>query len=232
MATVEVAYKLRNLVKVMAANMTLIYCWNLSEIFKQMSGSGSGDPAEIGKLVVWAFKNFAHNYSYGLTQFAVNLESMEDLKILINRLAVDLYRDNEKEVIENIRYAKIHIYDTDYESISYPYYDLNDFCIKIISNQNVFSYEVVQIADDIIEKIGEIVIAACSGSYSRMYYGFGSYVKRGLSIFISRGNLKYNNYSHYAYQWRYSNTDFSAYQTTKKTYGNIDFADCNGNGIV
>jgi len=232
MATVEVAYELRNLAKVMAANMTPIYGWNLSAIFKEMSGSGSDDPAELGKLVVWAFKNFAPNYSYGLTQSAVNLESMEDLKILIDRLAVALYRDNKKEAIEKIRDATIHMYEDDYESIVYPYYDLNDFCVKIIGNQNVFSYEVVQIANDIIEKLGEIVIAACSGSYSRSYYGLGSYVKRGLSIFISRGNLKYNNYSHYAYQWWYSNTDFSAYQTTKKGYGNIDFADCNRNGIV
>jgi len=77
------------------------------------------------------------------------------------------------------------------------------------------------------------VIAAYAGSKYGNYYGVGSDVKRGLSIFFSRGNLTYNNLSHYAYQWWYTSEDTNAWRPGEHCYyGYIDFANSDTDGIV
>lgn len=233
MATVEVAYEFRNLAKVMAGSMPTEWGdgWDYTRLFQNMGGTGSDDPKELGKLVVWQYKESTSSKT-DQAQSAIDLTKMDYLKTAIDNLAVAIYNENKKSDIQTIRDLTYHFYSNDEDSISYPYYDLNDLCMQIIGYSNIFSSNLISKANEVINKLAEAIIWAYAGSYYGGYYGSGSTVKRGLSIFFSRGNLIYNGYSHYAYQWWYTSLDTNAWRPGGYYYGFIDFADSDTDGAV
>ncbi|MCX8059404.1 MAG: clostripain-related cysteine peptidase [Spirochaetes bacterium] len=233
MGTVEVAYEFRDLAKVMAGSMAKEWGdgWDYNRLFSNMSGSGSNDPKELGKLVVWQYKESTSSEP-NQTQSAVDLSKISTLKTAIDNLAVAIYNENKKTDIETLRDFSYHFYKNDDESVSYPYYDLNDICYQIKGNSFAFSSNLINKADAVINALADAIIWAYADSTYGGYYGSGTTVKRGLSIFFSRGNLIENNYSHYSYQWWYTSMDTNQWWPGGHYYGKIDFADSDTDGVV
>ncbi|MEJ5272610.1 MAG: clostripain-related cysteine peptidase [Spirochaetota bacterium] len=236
MGTVEVAYEFRDLALVMAGSMASEWGdgWDYDALFKGMSVGSNNDPKELGKLVVKTYHDSTSS-QLDQTQAAIDLTKISDLKDIIDNFAVSLYYENKKSDIEILRDKAIHFYDIDENSIDYPYFDLNDIAYQILGNAGFFSTASINNARDIIDTLSNVIIAAYAGSNYGNYYGYGSDVRRGLSIFFSRGNLTFtynnNNYSHYEYQWWYTNVDTNQWNSGY-LYGKIDFADSNENGTV
>lgn len=232
MGTVEVAYEFRDLALVMSGSMATEWGdgWDYDAIFKGMALGSNNDPKELGKLVVKTYHDSTSS-QYDQTQAAIDLTKISDLKDIIDNFAVSLYYENKKSEIETLRDKAIHFYDNDYDSIDYPYFDLNDIAYQILGNAGFFSTASINNARDIIDTLSNAIIAAYAGSSYGNYYGEGVYVKRGLSIFFSRGNLTYNEFSHYAYQWWYTSEDTNTWYSNFY-YGHIDFADSDADSIV
>lgn len=240
MGMVEVAYEFKDYVKVFSASPAEEQGngWDYQSIFSNMSGTNSDDPVELGKLIVKSY----HDYivSAGLTDqtmVSVDLTNISSLKTVIDSFAAALYNENQKQLFENIRDVTYHYYDTDDSSLDFPFYDLNDFAQQIINyNDITFSNNLKLAAQDVIIALSSSVIAAYGGSNYGNYYGSGNDVKRGLSIFISRGNKIYNAGSgpltHYAYQWWYTSIDTESVYGPQYLYGNIDFCDFDNDGII
>lgn len=238
MGTVEVAYEFRELAEVMAASMASEWGdgWDYAAIFSSMTLGSNNDPKELGKLIVKTYQDSTITQISDQTQVAVDLTQIASIKPIIDNFAVALYSENMKSQIENLRDHAIHFYDDDDDSIGYPYYDLNDIAYQIVGNSGYFSARLVDAALEVINNLSNIIIASYAGSYYGNYYGLGSQVKRGLSIFFSRGNLTYNagtgDLSHYAYQWWYTFEDTNIWWPGGHYYGKIDFANSDADGYV
>jgi clostripain len=233
MGTIEVAYEFKDLALVMAGSMASEWGdgWDYDAIFKGMASGTNDDPKELGKLVVKTYRDSTVSQT-DQTQAAIDLTKVSSIKSIIDNFAKEIYKANAKSNIETLRDNSIHFYDSDDDSISFPYFDLNDIAYQIIGNSGFFSESLVDSARDIIDSLSNIIIAAYAGSSFGNYYGLGSAVKRGLSIFFSRGNKTYNGYSHYAYQWWYTSLDTNTWWPGGHYYGKIDFADSDTDGIV
>jgi len=235
MATVEVAYEFRDLAKVMAGSMALEwgYGWDYKKLFQGMKDGSSNDAIELGKLVVKQYKESTISQQTDQTQSAIDLSKIGALKTALDNLAVAIYNENKKSSIESLRDLAYHFYRDDEESIDYPYYDIYSLCAKLYNNLIDISDNLKLKIKNVIDNLKSAVIAAYAGSKYGNYYGVGSDVKRGLSIFFSRGNLTYNNLSHYAYQWWYTSEDTNAWRPGEHCYyGYIDFANSDTDGIV
>ncbi len=237
MGMVEVAYEFRNLALVMAGSMAneWNYGWDYNALFKGMTLGTNNDPKELGKLVVKTYHDSTVNQP-DQTQAAFDLTKVSALKTEIDSFAVKIYKENLKSQIQTARDNAIHFYSTNDESIVFPFFDLNDLAVQINANIEVFSEDLRNQALNVIDSLSEVVIAAYAGSDYGNYYGPGSDVKRGLSIFFSRGNLTVTTssatYSHYSTQWWYTNEDVSILEIIGHGYGKIDFANSNANGVV
>lgn len=233
MGTVEVAYEFKDLALVMAASMASEWGdgWDYDAIFKGMKQGSNNDPKELGKLIVKTYKESTIGTS-DQTQVAVDLTNIQDLKTSIDNLAVAIYNENNKSTIETTRDLAYHFYYNDDESISYPYFDLNDLAIKIAQNSSL-SDNLKNSANNIITNLSNTIIAAYAGAEFGYYYGLGTDVKRGLSIFFSRGNIVDSEQkSHYQYQWWYTSEDTNSWWPGGHYYGFIDFANSDNDGIV
>ncbi len=225
MGTTEVAYEFRDYANVMVGSMASEWGdgWDYTALFQGMSPGSNDDPKELGKLVV---KTFHDSTTSETTQTlaAIDLTKLEDLKTSIDNFAIAIYKEDKKTDIQKLRDNSYHFYENDYDSISFPYFDLNDLAIQISQNSSYFSSNLVNSANQVIEYLSAAIIASYAGNSYGNYYGLGSDVKRGLSIFFSRGDLTYNSYSHYAYQWWYTSLDTNTEYASGFYYGKIDFA--------
>ena len=234
MGTVEVAYEFRDLALVMAASMASEQGdgWDYNALFSNMQSGINNDPKELGKLVVKTYSEFISSYYYNQTQSAIDLLQISNLKTKIDQLAVSIYQENKKTSFEKTRDLSYHFYSTDDDSISLPYFDLNDLCYQIINNNLIYSSNIIAKCQEVINSLSNAIIAAYAGEYYGNYYGLGSTIKRGLSIFVSRGDIIYNSYSHYAYQWWYTDVDTDQWWPGEHYYGLIDFAQSDDDGDV
>ena len=232
MGTVEVAYEFRNLVKylVFSPNTEWSAGWAYDLIFSNILDNMTD--RELATLIVQKYKE-ATAMETTETSTAVTTENLITLKSKIDYLAVKIYNENKKSVIETIRDNTIHYYVDDEDSISAPYIELGDFCEQIKNNiLDGFSSQLKTAANDVITELTNTIIYSYAGSSMGDYYGTGSITKKGLSIFFSRGNLDYDSTSHYSYQWWYTTEDTVSLLGTGFLYGKIDFCTSNQNLIV
>ncbi|HQQ19235.1 MAG TPA: hypothetical protein PK520_04035, partial [Exilispira sp.] len=100
------------------------------------------------------------------------------------------------------------------------------------NNNLIYSSNLIAKCQEVINSLSNAIIAAYAGEYYGNYYGLGSTIKRGLSIFVSRGDIIYSSYSHYAYQWWYTDIDTDQWWPDGHYYGLIDFAQSDEDGVV
>jgi clostripain len=232
MGTVEAAFEMRNLCDYYVASMSNVnaYGWDYADFFGRMTASASNSGGDaLSALMVDSYRNSVSAYS-DQSISAVNTDGLVLLKDNIDLLAVELYLADKKVIIEDIRDSAVNFFNDAYEAevVSQPYYDLNDFCHMLISNEDYLSSSVTAAASVVLGTLEQAVLSAYAGPALGNYYGSGSDVKRGLSIFFSKGNLIYNNASHYASQYWYTTLDCSS----RGPYGFIDFCSSDEDGIV
>ena len=215
--------------------------------------AGNPAPTDFAKMLVYAYEHYIENPANGSnnsgeTLSAIDLDStkMEALKTALFSLANKMEMDAEtgkKTSIELDRDDAVNYFsntlatnNVDGDEIAYPFFDIYDFCYIIANDKNSRSYSdgLKNAAAAVITKLHDILVWAYGdqGGYRGPFgdgtgYYFGAN-KSGLSIFFSRGNVTYENYSHYAYQWWYRATRI----TNPGDYGNIDFAESNTGGSV
>ncbi|MCK4799002.1 MAG: hypothetical protein KAT05_16635, partial [Spirochaetes bacterium] len=155
---------------------------------------------------------------------------LSGLKTKIDQLGVAIadYVDNTNDFETSTRDASVHFYTNDLYSRYYPYYDLYSLCSEIINDYDA-TLDIV--AQEVIDELANVVVRAYAGSSHGDYYGDGADVKRGLSIFFSRGNLTHLSKSHYTYQWWYTAEDTDLW-SSGYYYGLIDFCDSTADGTV
>ncbi len=231
MGTIEVAYEFRDLADYMVGSMNLEWGngWDYNRLFSGMTGNSS-DAKELAKLMVKQYRDSTSTTS-SETQSATDLSKIAALKTAVDAFAVKLAAENKKSRIETTRDLSYNFYTSDVDSINYPYYDLGDFAYQI-STDTGYSEDLKNSAETVITKLSETVVSAYANTGFGNYYGTGAEVKRGLSIFFSRGNLTYWDDSHYAYQWWYTSRNIVFDYGTDFEYGRIDFCDFNDNGSV
>lgn len=237
MAMVEVAYEFKDLARYMVGSMNEEQGdgWWYDDLIGKISASITAK--EMAAQIVRSYHDYieANLSSSGETQSAVDLSLIDSLKTRIDALAVAIYNENKKTDIQAIRDAGVNFYNDDYGSINYPFYDLFDFCNNISEDTiNSFSTGLKTAANDVINTLDDVVVYAYgdSGNGQTQYYGEGSSVKRGLSIFFSRGNEVYDSKSHYAYQWWYTAEDTVSLSGPEFKYGKLDFCDSDSDGNV
>ncbi len=233
MGTVEAAYELRNHVGYYAASMNNEDSggWDYNYLFSRMTaGSGGGSAEELGRLIVDSYKKTAPLSFYVPTMSVVKTDYMKQLKDSIDRLAAELYKSGSRDFIELIRDRTVHFFEdgNDEEEISFPYHDLGDLCYMIKNNENYVSKAASVAADGVLAELSSTVVSAYGGPGIGNYYGTGSEVKRGLSIFFSKGERQYKNASHYSYQFWYTDKDCSDIGF----HGLLDFCTSDDDSVV
>ncbi|GAA0738526.1 clostripain [Clostridium oceanicum] len=151
---------------------------------------------ELGALFVEEQKDSTKNSVYGDDQQLsyYDLTKADEVKNEIDKLAVNLSKENEKAEVEKLRGSKdtdvklMHYFDENEQDdwASYPYFDVYDLCEKISQGKN-FSKETKLLATNCMNKIDEMIGYSFGNSN---YQGFKE-GKNGLSIFMPDGKGKY-----------------------------------------
>jgi len=256
---VEVAYEFKDIASYFNGSMNTGNPIDMYRLFYYTETSGYLDPTTISpEGFAIRFVDVYHDHQMtlsesiakGHTMAAVDLSKMENLKQSIDNLASAIYQENKKSSIETIRDTALHfnftIANTDGLSLHRPFFNLYDFCKKIIDDtQYNFSSNLKDKAQAVINVLSITIIKAFAregtidGLYMPGYFGTGSEVKNGLSIFISRGNVLYNSKSEYAYQYWYTTYDTVQWAQNNGwsnpeayAYGKIDFCTSDSDGFV
>lgn len=251
MGMVEVAYEFRNIADYMTA------CPHIGgagppffqHLFDNISDTMT--PEELATLTVKKYKETwiveSPRYRAITAVDLVEPEKMENLKNKIDILAQKMYQENKQTAIEAVRDSSLDYYSDLRRFVStrsvidvsqaYPYYELGDFCNKIIADSS-FSSTLKDAAGDVLAALGEVVLYAWADINKGNYEGYGSNIKRGLSIVFPRVGLTYhsdpnsdNGYSYYSYQWWYTQLDESA-RKPGRYYGRIDFCTSDTDNVV
>lgn len=247
MATVEVAYELKDLVSYMVASMHTEQGdgWNYVSLF--YGGTANCpvlDPTSITpeQLAIRAVKSYhdfieTHLTNSAETMSAVDLSKIEDIKTACWNLASILDDDPEyKTIYQSILddNVTVHFWKNLEESLSFPYIDLYDFMDFIVEYYSSYS-DIINAAKAIqAAMISAVLYAYSDDGYNgeTYYFGDGVTVGRGLSIFVTRGHELVDGYSAYAYQWWYTSVDTNQWWQGGHYYGKIDFAYSDEDGIV
>ena len=232
MGTVETAYELRNHCEYYTASMSNVNSagWNYEDLFGRMAtGSGPADAASLAVLMVDSFRREYADYPSESIS-SVRTAGLEPLKLRIDDLASALYSAEQQVVIERIRDDCCDFFNdgSEDEVLEWPYHDLADFCYLLISNEKYLSAEVSAASGAVLGALGACVESAFAGAALGGYYGTGAELRRGLSIFFSKGNLKSGSgLSYYASQGWYTDLTFS-----NRSYGGLDFCTSDDDGEV
>jgi len=228
MGTIEVACELKDLASYMCASMASEwgYGWDYNRIFSAMTidSSGISTPETLAKLAVSSYRNSTYSVS-NQTMSAVDLSLLDQLKTAVDAFAAGLKNENSQSTIESTRDQSHCFYTTAAEARSYPYIDLGDFACRVYSNA-VYSSTLRTLADDVLSSLADTVILAYAGSSYGGYYGSGSTVKKGLSIFFTEDS------DDYEYQWWYTALDTASEYGASYLYGNIDSCTSDSDGTV
>jgi hypothetical protein len=235
MSAVETAYELRNLAIAMTGSMAdeQLDGWNYTDLIASMdAASYPADGKALAKLVVQSYHD-ATILQTSQTMAAIDLSSLENLKDAVDSFAVSIFDENRKAFIEQCRDSSIRFFSMSYEpdAVAYPYFDLNDFCYRIIENPAYFSNNLRSKAGSVINAISASIIAAYAGYPYGNYYGPGSFVKRGMYIVFPMGEKRtYLGQSYYSEAGWYTISPMGNYE--ENYYGEIDFCTNNSNGSV
>jgi clostripain len=252
MATVEIGYEFRTVANFLVASMQTEdnYGWDYNYWFGHLFGSKdikSISPSDLSKLVVDGYHDFhvKKGDTLGDTMSVVNLSLMAPLKTSIDSFASSIFYESNKTLIESVRETSIHFYTGDLSSVDIPLYDLYDFANKINVDTPDFSPTLRNSANNVMTALANSVVYAYGGNGNGQsyYYGDGSTVKKGLSLFFSRGDHTYTSdsghdakvssgtFSQFYFQWWYTSTNVSTWWTGHY-FGNLDFCDSDQNGTV
>lgn len=247
MATIEVAYEVKELADYMVASMNYIQAdgWSYDRILGDI-GTRLTTPSELAIHMAQTYKHFieaSDDYvnirGFGESISVTNLANVGNLALKVDALGVAIANEGAKTNIETLREATFNYYDIDNNDLyldsyskSYPYYDLYDLCERINTNES-FSDTLRNAAVDVISALsttidysyGDTCLEGNTGQSQASYSG--TETPKGLSIFFSRGE------SHYADQWWYTNED-TAFELgdSEKLYGHLDFCTSNADGTV
>lgn len=245
MGTVEVAYEFVDIASYMVASMHTEQGdgWDYEKIFYGGSTNcpvlTSTDyetltPSELAIRIVKSYRDFIEEtYSdTAETMSAIDLTKIGAIKLSLDTLAAQL--KDYKALFESFRDDAIHFWENDDDSISYPYFDFYDLMLKIETSIPALTIY----CDAVIANLKEAVLYAYGNNgytgdvVQGYYFGSGTDIGHGLSIFVSRGDILYSSYSHYAYQWWYTDVDTDYWQPDGYYYGLIDFAQSDDDGDV
>ncbi len=201
--------------------------WEYNRIFNRFSGSGTDpegdtcesvsdtDASDFATIIVKEYSDaFAATPAYaGETMAAYNLNMIEAVKTQLDSLASGL--GSSKTASDNARDSSIHYFDdgNTYEWISNPHFDLYDYAINMGES-------------DLASAVSACVVSSWGNSYSGFSPG-----NSGLGFFYPDGDITYDSYSIYAYQWWYTEEDTNSWWTGHY-YGKLDFCDSDSDGIV
>ncbi len=207
----EAAYELRDLAAYFVSSPAIEYGgWNYARLFSTRAAFDSG--RAFVKEVVQGYRAkspFSPN-----TMTGIDLSCIEDLKSAVDGLGAALldYRDNgsagssdERQIaVEALRNASVAYYSgSNYDIPLYaPYHDLGDFCERVAAAG--LSVGVTSAANAVLSGLSQAVVYTWTADE---YGGFEGACGRGLGVFFSHGDEIYDNESHYAYQWYYTDTD-------------------------
>lgn len=239
MGSAEIGYEFKDIAKVMTASMSneVTDGWNYSGLFGSFSHSDSGaysSGEHLGKAIVKAFYEINKGKLLS-TLAAVKLSYMEDLKIHMDVMASRMYESNKKNEFEQLRDNTIAFYtSSDFaEKMNWPYFDLNDFCYKIIGNYSLFSQDLLNSVYDVLETLQDCVIASFAGQSFGNYYGADEDVARGLYFVFPMGNRQDNSgLSYYSYAKWYTSAPLVSSESHASPIGSLDFCSFNKNGVV
>ncbi len=240
MGTVEVAYEFRDLTEYLVFSPAVEYGgWYWSKVIAGFSVDTTGEA--FVTRVAQLYKEKAEELlidSQGRlnAQTAVTTTGLNELKSSLDSLAVAIHTEYEdsRDVIHTLRDASLYYWEDDYESIFYPYYELGAVLSSLLKSEEI-SESVKSAASAVQQALSDVILYAWAGAGIGGYEGAN--ISYGLSIFLSRGEKDHRrtwnsseSYSHYAFQWWYTaeTTPHEQYQF----YGNIDFADSDGDGVV
>lgn len=199
MATVEVAYGLRDVADILVASGELIPGFGFPyRNILQAINSYSGDitPTVISKIIIDQYYNA---YTYGtniempggvsskITLSAIDLKKMNDLSFALNNLGNVLY-NTQLNSTPQIKYLSL-IYDTEkfYNIHHYNYLDINDFCVNI---SNIYWKDYYKTENDAVRRIlnDSIIYNRVGSNYQKSY---------GLSIYfpVVSTTVNYNQFS-------------------------------------
>ncbi|AWZ48895.1 clostripain [Clostridiaceae bacterium 14S0207] len=157
-----------------------------------------------------------------------DLSKVEEVKNSIDKLSVNLSKENEKEALEKLRGSKKNIslihYFNEYERdndgtsleenlwIQYPYFDIYDLCEQI-TKSNDFSRHTKELASSVMKNVDDMVVYSFG---QRAYDGKTGFKegKNGLSIFLPDGSRRLRTRKgyipHWAFQYGYNAIDTQA----------------------
>ena len=240
MQNIENAYELRDLADYMLGSMNTIQIegWDYRAVFSKMRFSKDESnltPLTMGSHILTTYKEYIENNypDNGETISLLDLDNIFELKTAVDGLGTDLARFSRREPFEQIRESTIHYYSTEHDSLKNPYYDLGHLLDNIILSGG-FPEEVKERSGEARNALSAAVVLAFAddGNGQSGYFGTGSDPARGVSIFISRGNLEFDSNSHYAYHWWYTDVYTPSLYGLGYNYGQMDFCTSDSNGVV
>lgn len=256
MATAENALEFKNVANYMVGSMYTEdqYGWDYDYLFGHLYGARdvkSITDRDLSRLAVEGYREYheSHFNNWGDTLSAADLSFAAALKTSIDLLGVAIYAESKENGIETVRDSSINFYNNnDTLSVDVPYYDLYDLCNRIVNDSYYsFSPYLKTAAANVITSLGNAVVYAYggTGNFQQYYYGDGTTVKRGLSLFFSRGNKTFTAnashplkggsgapQSHFWFQWWYTSTNVNTWWPGGHYYGNLDFCDSDATGTV
>ena len=213
--------------------------WEYQNIFRRFSGSSytdaDNDPcydassvtgSDFAEIVVEEYKDAFSSASYeGETMAAYDLSKIVGVKTALDSLASGLDSAGGKTISETARDNTMVYFDTAAADawinwLGNPHFDLYDYGGKVGSG-------------DLQEAVADCVIASWGNSYAGHFLNDDITLNNeGLGFFYPDGNQTYNGYSHYVYQWWYTNEDTNSWWPGGHYYGKLDFCNSNENGAV
>jgi len=226
MGTVEVAYEMKDYARTMAGSMNLEpgAGWNYEAIFENGDQILAGS-SNFAALVVDTYRNWvqSNDSNNGRTMSAIDLSQLDALRIAVDGLA-DAMRTNLAPSGTDHWYAAelarrmTERYYPDNSTLyieSSPYVDLGDLCDIIAGNSpGTFTAAAATAAQTVRTALGNAVIRAFgdSGSGLTAYYGAGSSVQRGLSIFFQQPPYS-GDYNYDFANWTQYYDDYNGWYT-------------------
>lgn len=232
MGMVEIAYEFRDIVDYMVAspNLESVGGWDYEAFISSVTSEMTSD--NLAQTIVETFRDSLQGLGdKKQTLTSVDISKIKILRQKIDELATELGNE-EQTLVEQTRENTSHYFDTSYDSITWPNFDIGHFCELIIADSN-FSSNTQTVATETLTAFNNTIhyawgdVDLIGGEYE------GQNTDRGLSIFFSRGNIDYNGDSHYSYNgWWYSSVNISEEYGSEYVYGRIDFCDgFNDDGI-
>jgi uncharacterized repeat protein (TIGR02543 family) len=230
MGMVEVAYEFIDNVEYMAYSPQSEWGdgWDYEGLIGGMTPTMTAEDFVEHEVLTYRAQCLTYTY-LPQTQTAVDLSNVSALKTALDNLAVALVADS-RTTFETLRDNTLNYYDTDDESISYPFFDIGHLCENIASSS--LNSTTKSAASSVMTALNNAVVYAWGHSNLTGGGWDGSNPDRGINVFISRGDVQYNGYSHYAYQWWYTEVETSVWWPGDHYYGLIDFCDSDADGTV